>query len=378
MAPGRVKKFLASLPFASAAHSRRSYKSRGDPLTNETAAADMSTEVSNPTGDMTSSIPVAVATDAAAEATASAALDAAASNLTGEMTDLGATIKTTPSHAAFHMDPQMAKEYMKNIERFRVLVIGRGNAGKTTILRRVCNTVDEPDIFDGKGNKIDNVVVQGTLGRGYHNIEDELVFKSNPGFVFCDSPGFEAGSAEQFEMKTAMTLKKHIHAIWYCIPMTDYHRTVTAAEQKFFNECDTGHVGNCVVPVIVLLTKADALNFAAVEELLDEGMEMEEAEERATERETLLLEKWHTHIKQILDQCKFPPKMYLTLTKLLTEMHNESADCTTLIQCTASALSEEGLQRLLISTQQSSIELSDILKGGGRNNQQCIWERGNI
>ncbi|KIO02930.1 hypothetical protein M404DRAFT_637764 [Pisolithus tinctorius Marx 270] len=91
MAPGRVKKFLASLPFASAAHSRRSYKSRGDPLTNETAAA----EVSNPTGDMTSSIPVAVATDAAAEATASAALDAAASNLTGEMTDLGATISMT-------------------------------------------------------------------------------------------------------------------------------------------------------------------------------------------------------------------------------------------------------------------------------------------
>ncbi|KAI6144580.1 hypothetical protein BKA82DRAFT_637480 [Pisolithus tinctorius] len=68
---------------------------------------------------------------------------------------------------------------MKNIERFRVLVIGRGNAGKTTILQRVCNTVDHPDIFDGKGNKIENVVVQGTLGRGYHNIKDELVFKSN-------------------------------------------------------------------------------------------------------------------------------------------------------------------------------------------------------
>ncbi|KAI5994061.1 hypothetical protein F5J12DRAFT_857476 [Pisolithus orientalis] len=161
---------------------------------------------------------------------------------------------------------------------------------------------------------------------------------------------FEAGSAEQFEEMikfvldhaAARILKQCIHAIWYCIPMTDYHRTVTAAEQKFFDE----------FPVIVLLTKVDALNFAAIEELLDEGMEMEEAEERATERESLLLEKWHTHIKQRLD-CKFPPKMYLTLTK----MHNESADCTTLIQCTASVLNEEGLQRLLISTQQSSIGL---------------------
>ncbi|KIO02866.1 hypothetical protein M404DRAFT_637310 [Pisolithus tinctorius Marx 270] len=352
MAPGRVKKFLASLPCARAAHSRRSDKSHGDPVTAETATTDGS----NPTGDMTSSVPVAVATDGTAEATASADLNAAASNLTGEMTDLGAMIKTTPSRAPFHLDPQMAKEYMKNIERFRVLVIGRGNAGKTTILQRVCNTVDKPDIFDGKGNKIDNVVVQGTLGRGYHNIEDELVFKSNPGFVFHDSPGFEAGSAEQFEeMKkfvldhaTATTLKKRIHAIWYCIPMTDYHRTVTAAEQKFFNECDTGHV-----PVVVLLTKVDALNFAAIEELLDEGLEMEEAEEKARERESLLLEKWQTHIKQIMEQCKFPPKLYLPLA----EMHNESADCTTLIQCTASVLDEEGLQRLLISTQQSSIGL---------------------
>ncbi|KIN96507.1 hypothetical protein M404DRAFT_162895, partial [Pisolithus tinctorius Marx 270] len=258
--------------------------------------------------------------------------------------------------ATFHMDPEKAKKYLENIEKFRVLVIGRGNAGKTTILQRVCNSVDKPDVFDGEGNKIDNDVVQGTSGRGYHNIEDELVFKSNQGFVFHDSRGFEAGSAEQFEeMKkfvmdhaAARTLKKRIHAIWYCIPMTDYHRTVTAAEQKFFNECDTGHV-----PVIVLLTKVDALNFAAIEELLDEGLEMEEAEERATERESLLLEKWQTHVKQILDQCKFPPKMYLPLTK----MHNESAGCTTLIQCTASALNEEGLQRLLISTQQSSIGL---------------------
>ncbi|KIO03955.1 hypothetical protein M404DRAFT_1000804 [Pisolithus tinctorius Marx 270] len=278
MAPGRVKKFLASLPFGSAARSRRSHESHSDPVTAVTAAA----EASNP------------------------------------------TIETTPSPAAFRM--------------------------------RVCNTVDKSDIFDAKGNMIDNVVVEGSLGRGYHNIEHELVFKSNPGFVFHDSSGFEAGSAQQFdEMKkfvidhaAARTLQKRIHAIWYCIPMTDYQRTVTAAEQKFFNECDTGHV-----PVVVLLTKVDALHLAAIEELLDEGLEMEEAKKRATERETLLLEKWETHIKQILDQCQFPPKMYLALTK----MHNESADCTTLIQSTASALNEEGLQRLLISTQQSSIGL---------------------
>ncbi|KAI5991165.1 GTP-binding protein [Pisolithus albus] len=245
---------------------------------------------------------------------------------------------------------------MKNIERFRVLIIGRANAGKTTILQRVCNTVEKPEIFDGNGKKIDNAVVQGNIERGYHNIEDELVFRSNPGFVFHDSLGFEAGSIQQFDkMKkfvikhaASRRLKERIHAIWYCIPMTECERAVTAAEKKFFNECDTGHV-----PVVVLLTKVDALNLTAFEELLDDGLEIEEAERRATERESQLLEKWQAHIKHELDQCKFPPKFYLPLT----EMHEESTDCAALIECTANVLNEEGLERLLMSTQQSSIAL---------------------
>ncbi len=31
--------------------------------------------------------------------------------------------------------------------KFRVLVIGRANAGKTTILQRVCDTTDSPTIY---------------------------------------------------------------------------------------------------------------------------------------------------------------------------------------------------------------------------------------
>ncbi|KAI5988325.1 hypothetical protein EDD15DRAFT_2463475, partial [Pisolithus albus] len=243
-------------------------------------------------------------------------------------------------------------------KRFRVLIIGRANAGKTTILQRVCNTVEDPEIFDRHWRKVCVVIEVGAeyFQRGDHNIESELVFRSNPGFVFHDSSGFEAGSEEQFDkMKkfvidhaAARFLGDRIHAIWYCIPMTECERTVTAAERKFFNECDTGHV-----PVIVLLTKADYFDFLAIDELLDEGLELEEAERRATEREFQLLEKWQAHIKHNLDQCKFPPKFYLPLTK----MHEESTDCAALIQCTATALNEEGLERLLISTQQSSIAL---------------------
>ncbi|KAI5989835.1 GTP-binding protein [Pisolithus marmoratus] len=249
----------------------------------------------------------------------------------------------------------MVNEYLKKIERFRVLVMGRANAGKTTILQRVCNSTDKPEIFDGKGNKVWTCRVADNpecFQRGYHDIRHELVFQSNPGFVFHDSCGFEAGSTQQFdqmrnfvaEHAATTRINERVHAIWFCIPMTDYHRMVTAAEQKFFNECDTGHV-----PVIVLVTKVDALYLTAIRELLDQGLTIAEAKERATEKQGELLEKWLGH----LDKCKFPPKGYVSLQK----MNQEDVDCTSLMECTANMLNEEGLQRLLISTQQSSIAI---------------------
>jgi GTPase SAR1 family protein len=33
--------------------------------------------------------------------------------------------------------------------KFRVLIIGRANAGKTSILQRVCDTTDSPVVYQG-------------------------------------------------------------------------------------------------------------------------------------------------------------------------------------------------------------------------------------
>ncbi|KIN97607.1 hypothetical protein M404DRAFT_79919, partial [Pisolithus tinctorius Marx 270] len=163
---------------------------------------------------------------------------------------------------------------------FRILVVGRANAGKTTILQRVCNMVDQPEIFNGKGEKVCMRCSVKPFQHGYHDIEDELVFQSNPCFVFHDSCGFEAANAVQFDkMKKfvmdhakALKLDERIHAIWFCIPWTDNERMVTASEMKFFDECDTGHV-----PVIVLLTKTDALELEALEELEGQGSSVDDA-----------------------------------------------------------------------------------------------------
>jgi GTPase SAR1 family protein len=38
--------------------------------------------------------------------------------------------------------------------RFRVLVIGRANAGKTTICQKMCNTTDPPVVRDQNGKEV--------------------------------------------------------------------------------------------------------------------------------------------------------------------------------------------------------------------------------
>ncbi|KAG1801302.1 hypothetical protein EV424DRAFT_1436407 [Suillus variegatus] len=112
------------------------------------------------------------------------------------------------------MDPSKIRE---KIGRFRILVIGRANAGKTTILQRVCNTRENPEIYNSAGEKVGI-----TMPRGLHNIENEMVFKSNPGFIFHDSRRFEAGGESEFNKVKAFIadrsreakLKDQLHAIW--------------------------------------------------------------------------------------------------------------------------------------------------------------------
>lgn len=38
--------------------------------------------------------------------------------------------------------------------RFRILIVGRANAGKTTILKKICNTTDEPEIYNSIGERV--------------------------------------------------------------------------------------------------------------------------------------------------------------------------------------------------------------------------------
>ncbi|KAG2097238.1 uncharacterized protein F5147DRAFT_370344 [Suillus discolor] len=244
------------------------------------------------------------------------------------------------------------------IGRFRVLIIGRANAGKTTILQKVCNTTDEPDIYDVKGNKINAGVVEATIKRGNHDITNEMVFKSNPGFVFHDSCGFEAGSEEEFEsMKRfvservhATKLEEGLHAIWYCIPMDESSRTFQRSEEKFFFECDTGHV-----PVIAVFTKFEALRPVAYGEIKNEiqGVSREERSKRIAQRVEELFTKTRVCDRLCDPGNRTRPKFHVRLEN----MNKPNTNCNVLLERTTFALDSEELRLCLVSTQQSNLEL---------------------
>ncbi|KJA19571.1 hypothetical protein HYPSUDRAFT_189789 [Hypholoma sublateritium FD-334 SS-4] len=126
-----------------------------------------------------------------------------------------------PSAPAYQttMNDIEAMKLRAKYTHFRILVIGRANAGKTTLLKRVCNTDEDPCIYNENN---ENQLVP-TDERGIHDIEKQFMFKSNPRFIFHDSPGFEAGNEQELKDVLAFIEKRsksnepkeQLHAIWF-------------------------------------------------------------------------------------------------------------------------------------------------------------------
>ncbi|KIJ99252.1 hypothetical protein K443DRAFT_624684 [Laccaria amethystina LaAM-08-1] len=247
-----------------------------------------------------------------------------------------------------------AKNLRELTGRFRVLIIGRANAGKTTILQRVCNTTEQPKIFNREGHEIDLSQLNPNAERGEHNIENEMIFESNKAFVFHDSRGFEAGrrseldKVKDFVQKHSMEtyLRDHLHVIWYCIPINDEARPITRAELDFFDECGTGRV-----PIIVLFTKADMLDAQTMELLVNAGMDVEDAEIRAPEESEARFQKNFGHQ---LYKKKYPPKGHV----YFRDMQNPTSDCGELLSKTAANLSDDTILQLFLTVQKTFMSLS--------------------
>ncbi|KAF8329965.1 hypothetical protein F5887DRAFT_896122 [Amanita rubescens] len=223
---------------------------------------------------------------------------------------------------------------------FRILVIGRANAGKTTILEKVCGVPKgtKPIIYDENGKL-----------RGLHDIGHQITFPGS-NFIFHDSQGFESGSTEELEIawefiekRSAETeLKNHLHAIWYCIPM-DSPRPIKPEELEFFNK------GTGRVPSVVIFTKFDGQIASEFVNLTD--AKDEDKWERAREIAEITFQK--VYLPKVLD-AKYPPKAYV----LLEDMDLPEKNCAELTQQTADAIDDDSIHQLFVLTQMNNLDLS--------------------
>ena len=73
-----------------------------------------------------------------------------------------AKIKEHSDHfgQTIQLDPDEVKKHFDRIGCFRVLVVGKSNTGKTTLLQCICNTTELPNIYNSKGEKVQYLIVQ--------------------------------------------------------------------------------------------------------------------------------------------------------------------------------------------------------------------------
>ncbi|KAJ7759826.1 hypothetical protein B0H14DRAFT_2974143 [Mycena olivaceomarginata] len=243
--------------------------------------------------------------------------------------------------------------------RFRILVIGRRNAGKTTILKKMCDS-DGSDlkIVDRNGNNVDASILEPDHQRGMSNIENEITFGSNPLFVFHDSRGIEAG-AEHDENSTHRTnflwefldkrsrkprIQDQIHAVWMCIPMDNPRAPSPEFELAFFNTRDSP------VPVIAVFTKFEALIDEAYNDLPEDDLSDTEKDKNASRDAQSKFEKT---VQKAIENTTHPPDQCVQLQNL----NEAETRCVGLAEATYSVIQDEALSDVFALAQRSSFRI---------------------
>ncbi|KAF7333169.1 GTP-binding protein [Mycena venus] len=248
------------------------------------------------------------------------------------------------------------EQIMERCPRFRILVIGRRNAGKTTILKKMCDS-DGSDlrIVDRKGFEVDLSILEPDRQRGMSDIENEITFESNRLFVFHDSRGIEAGAEHdknsplcidslwEFLDKRSRSprIRDQIHAVWMCIPMDNQRAPSPEFELAFFNARASP------VPVIAVFTKFEALIDEAYDDLPEDDLSDTEKEKNASRDAQ---SKFDKTVRKAIENTAHPPDQFVQLQYL----NEERTGCAGLIEATYAAIRDETLSDLFAMAQRSS------------------------
>ncbi|KAH8994691.1 GTP-binding protein [Lactarius hatsudake] len=227
------------------------------------------------------------------------------------------------------MHPQQSPRRIPNV-KFRVLIIGRANAGKTSILQRVCDTTDSPIIYRGK----EKITLEPSVDRGEHTVDDELVFSNHTGYIFHDSRGIE--SASTYELGILRSFIQRSHILRYCVPMDNQRPEL---DLRFFK----GICPDQNVPVIAVFTKYDQFRKNIRINVEDFGSPDDDVSQVTEEH----FQEYY--LRPLGDEARFVR---------LEKMHMQDMRCDELIETTAAALNEETTALMLLAVQRDNLELS--------------------
>ncbi|KAI0251088.1 hypothetical protein BJV78DRAFT_1214335, partial [Lactifluus subvellereus] len=241
---------------------------------------------------------------------------------------------------------------------FRVLIIGRVNAGKTTILERLTGaSIDNARITTVDGKLLDGKAIKGQSDRSLHNIDDEIRFPSRPGFVFHDSRGFEAGSSEELstvrkfveDRSSAVSdLRLQLHAIWMCLPLDDSRELFDTEKEPFrWFKGDT--------PLVVIFTKRDGAIAKVTSQIIQDNSSPSEstisrafkkqARAKAEVEVTECVKKREEELKQLSKANS--AVAFLTTSDMAEPTEESAAACANLIKATQEGLKGPRIKTLL-------------------------------
>ncbi|KDQ19370.1 hypothetical protein BOTBODRAFT_27957 [Botryobasidium botryosum FD-172 SS1] len=264
-------------------------------------------------------------------------------------------------------------------DRFRILIIGRANAGKTTILRAVCGAEGEPDVYDQDGNKVDitpearpegapdvpltenEVITQrpprSVFRKTLRSIRTRLLCGapdsvlvpdppavssldpslhlggiSNPilspsslrgehnieySLMFPSSPGFVFHDSRGFESGAVEELELVREFIRKKANLGSMKNQLHAIWFMTAAEKEFfDTIDTGTVPVIAIFTKFDALDATAFSALSDQGLPFAEAQRKAPEHAQ---EQFNQDLLPLIKQLAHPPRAVVCLRN----MHNK-------------------------------------------------------
>ncbi|KAH8798709.1 hypothetical protein DL96DRAFT_1720283 [Flagelloscypha sp. PMI_526] len=244
---------------------------------------------------------------------------------------------------------------------FRVLILGRANAGKTTILERLTDSSVSDSEVRRDGRVLKENSIHGQSERGMHNVTDEIRFISKPGFVFHDSRGFEAGSGDELSRvrdfvdrrsKNVTKLRDQLHAIWwiqsFCLPLDEDRELFDSEKEPFY-------WGRGITPMIIIFTKKDGAIAKVSSNIKETLVRPEGISDRAYNREIRMraVQAVEDRVTERMNYMKEWEDMHSSALEFMAigDMNKlskaSSAACGTLIEKTQNSLTGARVKSLL-------------------------------